>query len=262
MKKLMLPLFTLVMGLLFAACTPSADQMKKLMEDNPDILYGAIKKDPKKFLDVLDEAVKNARQQAQVDAAKAEQDKRQEEFKNPKKPAIHDKIAVMGKKDAPIVLVEYSDFECPFCAKGYQTVMKVKEEYGDKVFVYLQTPAFRLSPQKLAQRRNTMKPLLFKVVKKLISFMTKFLKTKMDFVLTGVKFMDKLAKDLGVNMAKLKKDLKSDAVKKRVDEDIAEARKFGFSGTPGFLINGVSLKGAYPFEEFKKIIDQHLKTGG
>ena len=61
-------------------------------------------------------------------------------------------------------------------------------------------------------------------------------------------------------MSKLKKALKSAKIKKRIDADIAEAQKFQFSGTPGFLINGVSLKGAYPFEEFKKVIDRHLET--
>ena len=52
--------------------------------------------------------------------------------------------------------------------------------------------------------------------------------------------------------------MSSDTVKERIEADMAEARKFGFSGTPGFLINGVSLRGAYPFDEFKKIIDRHL----
>ena len=46
---------------------------------------------------------------------------------------------------------------------------------------------------------------------------------------------------------------------KRISTDTEEARKFDFSGTPGFIINGISLRGAYPIDEFKKIIDTHLK---
>ncbi len=59
-------------------------------------------------------------------------------------------------------------------------------------------------------------------------------------------------------MKKLEKDLGSETITKRIETDMAEARKFDFSGTPGFLINGVSLRGAYPFPEFKAIIDRHL----
>ena len=60
------------------------------------------------------------------------------------------------------------------------------------------------------------------------------------------------------NMALLKKDLNSKAVKDRIAADTAEAQKFGFTGTPGFIINGVSVRGAYPFDTFKKIIDREL----
>ena len=65
-------------------------------------------------------------------------------------------------------------------------------------------------------------------------------------------------------MGKLAADLKgkADMIKKRIDADMEEAQKNGIEGTPGFLINGVTLKGAYPFPEFKKIIDEWLKRKG
>ena len=59
-------------------------------------------------------------------------------------------------------------------------------------------------------------------------------------------------------MSKVKSDIKADEVEKLINDDKQEANKFGFTGTPGYLINGVSLKGAYPLSEFKKIIDRHL----
>jgi protein-disulfide isomerase len=66
------------------------------------------------------------------------------------------------------------------------------------------------------------------------------------------------AKKAGADLKKVEKDLTSEAITKRIETDMEEAKKFEFSGTPGFLINGVSLKGAYPFSEFKTIIDKHL----
>jgi protein-disulfide isomerase len=74
----------------------------------------------------------------------------------------------------------------------------------------------------------------------------------------GEKFLKESAKSVGANLAKVEKDMASEAVTKRIAADMEEAKRFEFSGTPGFLINGVSLKGAYPFPEFKKIIDRHL----
>ncbi len=72
--------------------------------------------------------------------------------------------------------------------------------------------------------------------------------------------MKDFAKRAGADLKKVEKDLNSEAITKRIEADMEEARKFNFSGTPGFLINGVSLRGAYPFSEFKEIIDRHLQA--
>mgnify|MGYP000218144305 CR=1 FL=1 len=74
------------------------------------------------------------------------------------------------------------------------------------------------------------------------------------------KLLDKTAKKVGANLSKVKKDIKSTKVNKLLAMDLAEAQKFGFNGTPGFLVNGVSINGAYPFPYFKQIIDRHLKN--
>jgi protein-disulfide isomerase len=79
-------------------------------------------------------------------------------------------------------------------------------------------------------------------------------------VLAGNTGIEDAAKKAGADLKKLEKDLNSEAITKRIEADMEEARKFNFSGTPGFLINGVSLRGAYPFSEFKDIIDRHLKA--
>jgi protein-disulfide isomerase len=69
------------------------------------------------------------------------------------------------------------------------------------------------------------------------------------------------AEQLGLDADKFRNDLVSDAVKKRVDGDAAEAARLGVTGTPGFFINGRFLSGAKPFEEFKKMIDEELAKG-
>jgi protein-disulfide isomerase len=70
----------------------------------------------------------------------------------------------------------------------------------------------------------------------------------------GVDFFKKTAKDLGVDVDKCEKEAESQAVKDRIAADMEEAKKFGFNGTPGFLLNGIPVKGAHPIEYFEEII--------
>jgi predicted DsbA family dithiol-disulfide isomerase len=87
-------------------------------------------------------------------------------------------------------------------------------------------------------------------------------KTQEEFMAKYNKRVDadlvKVVKKFGFDLAELTKIGAGDAVTKLIDEDGAEAQKFGFSGTPGYLVNGVAVRGAYPLEAFKSIIDRHL----
>jgi len=69
------------------------------------------------------------------------------------------------------------------------------------------------------------------------------------------------ARQLGLDETRFKEDFVSIDVKKRVDADAREAAGLGVTGTPGFFINGRFLRGAKPFEEFKKLIDEELAKG-
>ena len=69
------------------------------------------------------------------------------------------------------------------------------------------------------------------------------------------------AEELGLDMERFKKDVASAEVKNRVQADKKEAQKLQSTGTPAFFVNGKYLRGAKPFEAFKEIIDQELKTG-
>lgn len=70
--------------------------------------------------------------------------------------------------------------------------------------------------------------------------------------------LKKYATDLGLDMARFEKDRLDPGKKKRVDDDMAEARSLGVSGTPGFFVNGRFLNGAKPFQDFAKVINAEL----
>jgi protein-disulfide isomerase len=242
----------------FVGCAPSAPQLKKVMEENPDILYSVIQKDPKKFLDVVNEAAQKARASEESKFAEEETKKREQEFSNPLNPVVEADRAFEGAKDAPVTIVEYSDFQCPFCKRGHATMNEVLKAYPGKVkLVFKDFPIERIHP--LARPGSEWyEAIALQDIEKANKFKGMVFENQDQLNEKGEKFYDEVAKKVGANVAKAKADRKSEAVQKRLEADRTEAEKFGFSGTPGYLINGVSLKGAYPFDDFKQIIDRHL----
>jgi protein-disulfide isomerase len=246
-------LFALSM-VVIAGCT-SKSQIEQALKSNPEILFNAIKENPKKFLDTVNEAVRVAQEGAREDERKNEEARMEEEFKHPKQPAIDDKHAIFGNKDAPVTIVVYSDFECPYCGRGYQTVKQVEKEYGDKVRVVYKELPLDIHPMAMPAAKY-FEAVLLQDVKKAEKFHDIVYENQKDLREGREKFLKDAAKKVGANMAKLEKDVNSEEVAKKIKEDMEEAQKFEFSGTPGYLVNGISIRGAYPFAEFKKIIDR------
>jgi protein-disulfide isomerase len=238
-------------------CAPSAKQLKEAIEKDPSIVFVAIEKDPEKFFEVANKAAQEAQKKAQEKQSDDEGKKRDDEFANPLKPEIEEGRVIFGNKNAPITIVEFSDFECPYCSRGHKTIEEVRKEYGDKVRIVFKHLPLEFHPQALPAARY------FEAIArqdhgKAEKFHNMMFDNQKEMASKGEAYMKDAAKKLGMDMKKLEADLKDASLMKRIDADRAEAEKFGFSGTPGFLINGVSLRGAYPFPEFKKIIDRHL----
>lgn len=241
------------------ACT-SKQQLEKTLADNPEIVFNAIKKNPKKFVETVNEAVRAAQESSRADEEKEEQGRLEEEFKNPKQPKLEDGRIVFGKKDAPVTIVEYSDFQCPYCGRGWATVNEVKKNYPDKVKVVFKHLPLDFHPLAMPAAKY-FEAIGLQDHSKAEKFHDLIFSNQAKLNQDGEKFLKESAKKVGANLAKVEKDMNSEAVTARIAADMEEAKKFEFSGTPGFLINGVSLKGAYPFPEFKKIIDRHLGGG-
>lgn len=253
-------ILTSILSLLFvAACAPTAQQLKDAIEKDPSIVFVAIEKDPEKFIEVVNSAAQNAQRKAQEKAVAEEATKRDDEFKNPIQAEVQDGRVIFGNKNAPITIIEYSDFECPYCSRGYQTVKQVMKEYGDKVRVVFKHLPLDFHPKALPASKY-FEAVAMQSHEKAEKLHDMIFEQQGRLKNEGEKFLDEAAKKLGVDMKKLKKDLDDPAVQARIDADMAEAAKYNFSGTPGFLINGVSLRGAYPFAEFKTIIDRHLSA--
>ncbi len=243
-----------------ASCTPiNKEELGKMLKENPTLVTDVIKENPSEFIEALNNAVKSAQTDQRKKAEEAEKKQLEESFNNPLVPEIREDDVIRGTKGAPITLVEYSDFECPFCSRGYETVMDLMEKYEGKIqFVYKHLPlSFHPNAMPAAQYYEAIR---LQSREKAGEFHDEIFKN-FSKVKSGEKFFTAIAKKLKVDMKKLAKDLESKAVSQRIEADLAEAKKFGFQGTPGFLINGVPVKGAYPADHFVGIVEELKKRG-
>jgi len=247
-------LFIIFTTPILTGCGPAF--LKKMLKDNPDIVTESIKANPELYMQALADAQRQYMVERRKKQKKEELAAREVEFKNPKKPEMKDSRVYFGNKDAPITIVEYSDFQCGYCAKAVETVKQVLKEYPDDVRVlYKHKPLFPGS----SKASEYYEAIGMQDSGKARDFHDMVFARKSE-IKKGDKFFKELAGNLKVDMSKLEEDLS--LAKSIVDADQKEAEKFGCSGTPGFLVGGISVPGAVPFSHFKEIIDRHLADKG
>lgn len=243
--------FGLMMG-----CT-SKDQIKKALVEDPTILAEAIEKNPSVILEALNKAVRLAQENDGKKREDEEKKQLEEAYKNPLQPQLRADETYRGSQDGVLTLVEYSDFQCPYCARGFETVMTLMEKYKGKLrFVYKHLP-LEFHPQAMLASQYYEAARL-QGAEKAFQFHDRLYKDQSKLK-NGEAFFKEVAKSIGLDLKKLETDVKSEAVKTRIEQDIKEAQSFGIQGTPGFVFNGVPVKGAYPTEHFEGIVEELKK---
>jgi protein-disulfide isomerase len=156
-----------------------------------------------------------------------------------------------GPKDAPILMIAFSDYECPYCRRAEDTVEQVLKAYEGKIrYVFRDYPLpfhKNAKPAAIAAGCANQQGKFWEYNQKLF---------KADLSPEGLK---KTATEVGLDSGKFDACLaKNDT--KTIDQDIADGGAVGVNGTPAFFINGHSLSGAQPFDAFKELIDNELAT--
>src|SRR3569623_1028714 len=159
-----------------------------------------------------------------------------------------------GDKDAPVTIVMWSDFQCPFCGRVEPTITKIMTDYKGKVrLAWHDLPLpFHLTalPAALAARAAGEQGKFWEMHDKLFANQTNLDRPSLD----------KYAQEIGLNMSKYKAAMDSDKFKKEITADSEAGAKIGARGTPAFFINGKFLSGAQPYEAFMAKIDAELKN--
>ncbi len=236
-----------------------AEKVKKAMGEDPSILSDAIKENPVEFMEALQQAAQASRAEM-AKRREADQAKQLDEaFAKPLQPLIRPDETIRGTKGAPLVLVEYSDFECPFCERGFKAVQDLLKKYDGKMqFIYKHLPlSFHRNAKKASEYYEAIR---MRSEARAFRFHDEIYKNQAKLK-NGEPFLKSVAKKVGVPMNQLAKDLKNPKIAERIKQDEQEAAKFGMSGTPGFLLNGVPIRGAYPVEHFEKIIARLQSEG-
>ncbi|OGG15362.1 hypothetical protein A3D77_07520 [Candidatus Gottesmanbacteria bacterium RIFCSPHIGHO2_02_FULL_39_11] len=179
---------------------------------------------------------------------------------------------VLGDKNAKVTLIDFSDYECPFCKRHFDEVYpQLKKDYidtGKVKMVFRDLPlSFHQNAPKEAEaaecaRKQGGDQMYYKYHDQI------FTKTTSNGTGLALDQLPVIAKDLGLNIGQFQQCLDSGEFKAEVDKDLADAAKVGASGTPTFFIgkstsngeiDGIKVVGAQPYSAFKTIIDEKLK---
>ncbi|HEY1270114.1 MAG TPA: thioredoxin domain-containing protein [Candidatus Binatia bacterium] len=220
------------------------EALRNALREHPEVLIEFLKVHKSEVLKIINEAVSESR-------LAQEQRSLEDSLKNPYKPQISERTRIRGNRTAKYTLVEYADFQCPYCGNSYPTVEKLRTKYGDDLrFVYKHLPLSSIHPQALPAARY-MEAISLQSEDKAWNFYDIVFKNQSKL---SESFYQETAKSIGVDLDRLAADLNSDKVAAAINADVKEAGEMGFNATPGFLLNGIPIRGAYPLDYFENII--------
>lgn len=205
--------------------------VKEYINDNPEVIVNAFQKH-------------RAEQQA------AQQAEQREKFMANKDKLLSSDVSptVGSDADDALVVVEFFDYNCGYCKRAIDAVNKVIEENEDVRFVFKEFPILSDSSRLAAKYA-----LAAAEQGKYLEYHTALMEAK------GGKTEEKLlsiAKDLGLDTEKLKKDAESSKIQKEISENRELAQSLGISGTPAFIIGDEMQPGYIPYEQMKEIIER------
>ena len=160
---------------------------------------------------------------------------------------------IRGSANAPVTIIEFSDFHCPYCKKVQPTLSRILSEYGDRVrLAYRDFPLDQLHP---SARKAAEAARCANDQGKFWEFHDKLYGGGTD---ASPETLTRLGREIDMDVVAFQQCLSTGKHRSDIDRDIQEASSLGVTGTPGFFINGRLISGAQPYEGFAQVINEEL----
>lgn len=166
-----------------------------------------------------------------------------------------------GNLDAPVQIIEYSDFQCPFCKRAASTVNQIVQEYGSNVviiFKHLPLPMHNLAKNMAIATECAADQNPDAFWKFHDAFFAETFSASDEAALKNA--VVQIAKDANLNISAFTDCYNNNKTSDRVEMHYNEAMSLSINSTPTFIINGEKVAGALPYQNFKQIIDAKLKN--
>lgn len=173
-----------------------------------------------------------------------------------------DDDATLGDKNAKVTMVEFSDFQCPFCTKFYKnTLSQIKEKYVDTGKVYFVYRDFPIGSHQKAKKaaesaecaRNQQEEKFWGMHDLIFDNQVEWAKSD-----DANQVFKRFASEIGLDSSKFSSCLDEGKFTQEVENDLQDGIKYGVTGTPTFFINGKKLVGAQDFSKFESMIEAEL----
>ena len=231
----------LMAALLLSAAAParaakvSEEDLAKALKENPDLLLDVLRQNQREFYAILESAASKRRRQ---DAREA----MLENLKDLKTPVVEEDRVLKGDPKASVTIVEFSDYQCPYCKVASQALAEAMKEMGKDVRLIFKN--YPLNMHKSATLAAYYYEAVFLQSRGLARKFHKELFAKQEELdKIGDAGIRQMAIDLGADPDRLEKDLRNPIIRERLTKDAEEFRALGYKGVPVILINGLQVGG-------------------
>ncbi len=250
MKRILYTLL-LTLFLLMPAMTVTAEDVTLTLDEEKlrELIKEVIRENPELLYETINAYVVELRQKKQ------DQDL-ESSLKGPRaEDEIRSHNPVKGplkEEDAVITIVEYTDFECPYCVRASRTMEELLKKYPENIRLVFKNKPLEMHENAMPAAKAALaagnQGKFWEYHDRLFDASPKL----------GQDQLVEIAKDLKLDMERFNRDLISEEIEAQVALDIADAEALGFKGTPSFLINGIKTSGARPLAYFSEIVDRLL----
>jgi protein-disulfide isomerase len=165
----------------------------------------------------------------------------------------NDRAPSIGSPQAIVTIIEFSDFQCPYCRATQEVLKQIRKTYPAEVKLI-----FKHLPLEIHAEAFSSAEAAFCANEQ--GGFWKFHDALFTADDLSVQSLNRLAVEQGLDSAKFKACLVSETAKAAIQQDLREAKQLGINGTPTFIVNGAVVRGAISFEEFRAVIDRELKS--